>query len=51
MPKSVKGFRYAQKTPLTSSDGLTSNECKFRVLLRNADAHMNHWAGSLIDCS
>ena len=25
--------------------------CKFRVLLREADAHMNHWAGSLIDCS
>ena len=25
--------------------------CKFRVLLREADAHMNHRAGSLIDCS
>ena len=24
--------------------------CKFRVLLTVADAHMNHWAGSLTDC-
>ena len=35
MPNSVKGFRYVQKTPITSSEGLPSNDfvCYWDLLM------------------
>ena len=48
MSNSVKRFRYVQKTPLTLSEGLVSNVCKFLVIA--VDVDMNHRAGSLTNC-
>ena len=40
----------SKKIPFTSRDWRQVIR-KFRVLLKEAYTHLNHWAGSLIDCS
>ena len=47
MANSVEGFRYVKKTPFTSSEKLIPIICKFRVLLKATDSHINHQARSL----
>ena len=42
MPDSIKGFRYVQKHLLLQVRDCSQMICKFHVLLREADAHMNH---------
>ena len=52
MSDSIKGFRYFQKKHLLFQvRDWHQMICKFRVLLREADAHMNHRTGNLIDCN
>ena len=52
MPNSIKGFRYVQtKHLLLQVRDWHQMICKFCVLLRVADAHMNHQARSLVDCN
>ena len=53
MSDSIKGFRYFQKKHfLLQVRDWHQMICKFRVLLREADAHMNnHRTGNLIDCN
>ena len=52
MPNSIKGFkRCPKKHLLLQMRDWGQMIYKFRALQREADAHMNHWAGSLIDCS
>ena len=48
MPNLIKGVRYVQKKQfLLQVKDWYQTICKFQLLLRASNGHMNHWAGKL----